>query len=107
MAAERVPLSESEFISQLVADGVHADTAKFVWVEASYYYFEALTPYPDDRWEGTIHVDSEDLEDITAKFWKQQGWIEPSPKDPVILPSNPTLLEFGQWLDRSGSFKND
>jgi hypothetical protein len=99
MAAERGVLTESDFISRLVASGIREDTAKFVWDEAAVYYFEPLKPDPGDRWEGLMKIDPEDLEDVTAKFWKQQGWAEPSPKDPVILPSDPTLLEYAQWLD--------
>jgi hypothetical protein len=100
MAAERGALSKPEFVSQMVAAGVRAGTATFVWDEAEYFYREPLKPDPSDRWEGTMNVDPEDLEDIAAKFWKQQGWEEPTPEEPVILPSDPSLLEFAQWLDR-------
>ena len=65
-----------------------------------YFYLEPLQPDPGDRWESAMNVDPEDLEDITAKFWKQQGWEEPELDEPVILPRDPSLLEFAQWLDR-------
>jgi hypothetical protein len=100
MAAESSALSESEFISQMAAAGVRAETARFVWDEAVFYYYEPLKPDPNDRWEGTMRIDPEDLEDVTARFWKQQGWAEPTRKDPVVLPGDPTLLEFASWLDR-------
>jgi hypothetical protein len=105
MAAERGPLSEAEFISRMIAAGVREETAKFVLREASRYYFEPLKPDPDDRWEGTMRIDPEDLEDVTAKYWREQGWAEPTRKDPVMIPSDPTLLEFGQWLELQRQFQ--
>ena len=99
MATDRDPLSEDEFISQMVAAGVRVETAKFVWHEVVLYYSKPLQPDPADRWERTMRIDPEDLEDITARFWKQQGWAEPSPSDPVVLPPDPMLLEFALWLD--------
>ena len=83
----------------MVAAGVWNDTAKFVWQEARDYYFEPLQPDPLDRWEGMLRIDPDDLEDVTARFWKLQGWAEPSPSDPVVLPADPTLLEYAVWLD--------
>jgi hypothetical protein len=100
MAANRAALTKADFISNLVAAGVQEQTASFVWDAAIYYYSEPLRPDPSDRWEGTMRIDPEDLEDVTANFWKQRGWVEPSPKNPVVLPDDPTLLEFAQWLDR-------
>jgi hypothetical protein len=100
MAAEREALSEFEFISRVAVTGVRADTAKFVWDEAVSYYYDPLKPDPNDRWEATMRIDPADLEDITSKFWKQQGWREPNPKDPIVLPSDPTLLEYALWLDQ-------
>ena len=99
MAAERTPLSEAEFIARMVGAGVQAETAKFVRDEAANYYFEPLTPDPNDRWEGTMRIDPDDLEDVTAKFWKQQGWMKPTPKNPVVLPGDSSLLEYALWLD--------
>jgi hypothetical protein len=99
MAADRTALTEAEFISQMAAKGVRADTAKFVWNEAVYYYIEPLKPDPKDRWQGTMRIDSEDLEDVTAKFWKQQAWVEPPREAPVIVPEDPTLFEYAAWLD--------
>jgi hypothetical protein len=107
MAAERVGLSESDFISLLVAAGVRTDSAEFVRNEAAGYYFQPLKPDPNDNWEGTMRFDPEDLEDITAKFWKQQGWVEPSCKDPVVLPSDPTLLQYALWLDEQRILRNE
>jgi hypothetical protein len=98
--AKRGVLSESEFLSRMTAIGVRTDTAKFVWDEAVDYYFEPLKPDPNDRWDSIMRIDPEDLEDTTAKFWKQQGWQEPTPDDPVVLPRDPTLLEYAVWLDR-------
>jgi hypothetical protein len=100
MAVGREALTEDTFISQMAAAGVANKTAKFVWDEAIYFYFEPLRPDPSDRWEQTMQIDPEDLEDTTALFWKQQGWKEPTPTDPVILPKDPSLLEYALWLDR-------
>lgn len=100
MAAERPNLSESKFVSEMVAEGVRADTAKFVWDEAARYYFEPLKPDPSDRWKGTMRIDPEDLEDITAKFWKREDLVEPTRTDPIGVPSDPTLLDYALWLDR-------
>jgi len=99
LAAERRALSQTEFIYQMSAEGVLAETAKFVWREVVSYYFEPLKPDPGDHWETTMRIDPEDLEDITAKFWKQQGWIEPDRANPVVLPCDPTLLQYAMWLD--------
>jgi hypothetical protein len=107
LAAERASLSESEFTSELVAAGVAEETARFVWNESVRYYFEPLKPDPNDYWESTMRIDPEDLDDITARFWKLQGWMEPSRKDPVMIPSDPTLLQYAQWLDRQRRFKSD
>ena len=100
MAAQRNPLSESEFISQMIVTGVRQETAKFVWDEAAAYYIEPLRPDPSDHWEATMRIDPGDLEDVTARFWQQQGWEEPSRKDPVILPNDPTLQGYALWLDQ-------
>ena len=101
LAAERNPLSEAEFVSRMVEMGVAPETAEFVLDVAGPYYFEPLKPDPQDRWEGTMRIDPEDLEDITAKYWKQQQrWPEPSRKDPAMIPSDPSLLEYALWLDR-------
>ena len=99
MATKRPALTKAEFISKLVAAGVREETANFVWDEAVYHYTEPLKPDPSDFWEGTMRIDPEDLEDITAKFWNEHGWVEPSPQNPVVLPANPSLLEFAKWLD--------
>jgi hypothetical protein len=99
MAAEREALSESEFVAQMEAAGVRGDTADFIWTNAVHYYSEPLKPDPNDRWETTMRIDEEELEDIAGNFWHEQGWPEPSPKEPVALPSDPTLLEFALWLD--------
>jgi hypothetical protein len=83
----------------MVAAGVRDETAKFVWQEAVFYYSKPLQPDPADRWQGMMRIDPEDLEDITARFWKQQGWAEPSPSNPAVLPADPMLLEYALWLD--------
>jgi hypothetical protein len=100
MACERGSVREPEFISKMAAEGARSETAKFVRDEAIPYYFAPLTPDPSDRWESTLRADPWDLEDITAKFWEQQGWAEPPTKDPVTVPSDPTLLQYALWLDR-------
>ena len=99
MAAGRVTLSTYEFMSRMADAGLRNDTASFVWNEVVSYYFEPLKPDPSDRWEGTMRIDPEDLEDITAKFWKLNRWIEPSCDDPVMLPNDPSLVEYARWLD--------
>jgi hypothetical protein len=83
----------------MTSSGVSSDIAKFVLTEASFYYFAPLNPEPEDRWESTMRIDPDDLGDITEKFWKQQGWEDPSAEDPVQLPNDPTLLEYALWLE--------
>jgi hypothetical protein len=104
LAKGRRALSKYEFISRMAASGVRNDTASFVWTEVTRYYFDPLKPDPSDHWESTIHVDPGDLEEITAKFWKLHRWIEPPRDDPVILSNDPSLLEYGRWLDNQRQF---
>ena len=100
LARARDALSKSDFVSRMVEAGVRENTAIFIWEEALRYYFEPLKPDPADHWVGTMRIDPEDLEDVTRKFWKREGWVEPTRKDPVIIPTDPTLLEYAQWLDQ-------
>ena len=103
MAANRVALDEDAFAEALALSGVDDDIARFVWSESRPYYVDPLRPEPADRWEATMRIDPEDLEDITAKFWKSQPWPEPTRKSPVMIPQDPSLSEYAQWLQSQRS----
>jgi hypothetical protein len=98
MAAHRVAFDEDAFVGALVAMGVDDDIAGFVWSEMAPYYSEPLKPDPNDRWESTMRIDPGDLEDMTARFWKSQPWPKPTRKNPVMIPQDPSLSEYAQWL---------
>jgi len=78
---------------------VSESTATAVYDLAVFYYPEGLIPYAEDRWTGTLHIDPEDLEDFAAEWWERNNWPKPSPADPVVLPTDPSLVELARWLD--------
>jgi hypothetical protein len=98
MASSRNAVTGDQFVAELRRAGIDEDIGRFIYAEMGSYYFEPLRPDPSDRWFGTLRIDAEDLEDLTAKFWKTQGWPPPPRKNPVVVPEDPTLLEYGRWL---------
>ena len=90
----------AEFAKRLVEAGVDPRVADFIWDQFKPYYFQSLTPYPDDRPVREFRIDPDDLSDIVTDFEKQFGrqWT-----GEWIGPDDPTLTEFALGLMDSTS----
>jgi hypothetical protein len=95
LADTRPPLSDDQFIGQLVANGIEHAVARFVWDEFQPYYYAPLTPYPNDRPISGMRIDPDDLSDIEKRFEKhfKRRW-----GGKWIGSHDPTLIEFAHGL---------
>lgn len=98
LAGARAAFTKPEFVSQMVGEGVSRVAAGFIWDEVAGYYFEPLRPDPTDRLKTTLMIDPDDICDIVEKFWHLE--IAPNnPSEVVEIPDDPSLVEFGYFLD--------
>jgi hypothetical protein len=99
LSRSRPPLSKHEFLETLAAAGVSEESANAIYDFASRHYPSYLTPYPDDRWQETLHSHREDFEFFIAEWWEDRGSSRTSLQSATALPSDPSLLELGHWFD--------
>ena len=99
IAAQREPMSAEDFVQGLMQGGVSRETAEFLLSEVAPWYVAPLTPQPDDRLDSVPRIDGDHMGDIAEAFCERFGLPIPSGRAPVEMPINPTMAEFGLWLD--------
>ena len=101
-AKNRAPTTWDQLKIEIVGAGASEQTAEFLQKEFAPYYRYGLTPYPEDQLFSTLNIDPGDVEDAVESYWKLRGWNQPSPTEPKLVPSDPSLADFALWLEHAG-----
>ena len=98
LAESRTALTGDQFVDEMQKLGVDKATAKFLFDEINFYYFEPLQPDPTDRVYSTLSIDPFDVTDIAEKYWRDVHGLA-DPTGTVVVPDDPSLAELGLYLD--------
>lgn len=88
MARSRRPISEKQFVEQIVREGGDSTAAARIWNRLKDgIYNSDFTPYPSDRFDSVFGILEEELdEDLVFALFNELG---------VPLPSREFLAQFG------------
>jgi hypothetical protein len=100
LAAKRDGMAPWAMIDGLVASGIAEPVAEFLWDAISPYYGEGdILPHPDDDLATEAGIDSEDVEDMVADFFRLFAMPEPTAQSPETIPSPLSIAGFARYLN--------
>lgn len=99
MAKSRNPMDRLAFLSAFQRVGISHETGEFLLEQMRPYYFDPLTPRPEDRVETTMRIDPDDIADLAILYCERFSVPLPDRTVPQTLPRNPSWEELGLWLE--------